>query len=709
MLELIESDTTILEDDIFIIGYPQKRITKKELLELKEMHFEHFLLSVWYYIIVNRNKIGSSEATDTFNLWYTQEGDEKHTKYIFSSSIGSKKREITIVTSKDKNHNSNFTISDISNCISCMRKGKSYIIDLSNYKNCMLKKYSNIHTLILDRPVPFYDIFECNYISKNYYTKDEKIFFSNDGLIENANINSVFEQSKYIILSGAGGIGKSMMLRHLFFDALNNIKEYNVFPILLNLRDFNSNYSSIETFAKESVKDYFSEEELSILFSSSSRENNVYLLDGYDEVSAYNQKHLNKIFSNDFLYLFKSRCIIASRPINDYTLNKTFSTYHLVPLKKEQAINLINKLDFRSDQPQIKERFLNKLQTTLYSSHKDFAENPLLLTIMLLTFESYAEVPDKMHNFYSAAFHTLLRHHDANKGSFLRSLKTDLTVDQFEELMEQFCTLSYRDDKYSLTHDEISRYLYKINQKQNTNIETTDLIYDLTTNTSLMYYDDGHYNFIHRSFQEYFCALFFSKRKDKVFNQIKIFFESSKNKSNDKTFGMLFDMIPNRVEEYIFMPLLKDLFEECDKADNPYYKYIEVAYSNFYLRYGSDTYNVIKNYNSFLFKFILNHYNLDMEIEPNVCKIYNDILYKNLLSLKKITVEEADLSKRDSSKFLPLKTNDILNESQYKEILDYFSQETFSLFSEFKNIRNFYELLKQKYNDSLSEDWFDII
>ena len=96
-----------------------------------------------------------------------------------------------------------------------------------------------------------------------------------------------------------------------------------------------------------------------------------------------------------------------------------------------QALNLIDKLDFRSDEPSIKANFRKEVATHLYRTHHAFIENPLLLTIMLMTFEQFAEVPQKMHIFYREAYIALSQKHDASKGAYKRTLSTNLTADRF--------------------------------------------------------------------------------------------------------------------------------------------------------------------------------------------------------------------------------------------------------------------------------------
>lgn len=78
---------------------------------------------------------------------------------------------------------------------------------------------------------------------------------------------------------------------------------------------------------------------------------------------------------------------------------------------------------------------------------------------------------------------------------------------------------------------------------------------DLCDNLCLMYFESGKYHFTHRSFQEYFCALFFSKQKDRTLEGIGDFFDNLRSRNyGDKTFSMLYDMIPGKIDEYVFIP-----------------------------------------------------------------------------------------------------------------------------------------------------------
>ena len=93
-----------------------------------------------------------------------------------------------------------------------------------------------------------------------------------------------------------------------------------------------------------------------------------------------------------------------------------------------------------------------------------------------------------------------------------------------------------------------------------------------------MYFEGNSYHFTHRSFQEYFCALFFSKQKDKFIARLGEFFEKHQRRMfGDRTFYMLYDMVTQKVEEYMLLPFLTSLFDNCNKADG-YWTFLEAMY-----------------------------------------------------------------------------------------------------------------------------------
>lgn len=307
--------------------------------------------------------------------------------------------------------------------------------------------------------------------------------------------------------------------------------------------------------------------------------------------------------------------VISSRPFGLFLSYSRFTVLTLSPFNREQALELIDKLDFRPDEPTIKANFRKELENKLYYTHREFIENPLLLTIMLMTFEQFAEVPSKMHIFYHEAYVALSQKHDASKGAYKRTLSTGLTADRFSDHFTEFCARTYRDEKFELTDIEFEKYYSLLNERRKDDClaDASDFIYDLSANMCLMYYESQRYHFTHRSFQEYFCALYFSKQKDKNLHAIGDFFENKRGrKYGDITFDMLYNMIPEKVEEYIFTPFPDNLLQQCDVADG-YWTFLEIMYPTIFTNLVKletrTTMNQIHLYTTLLF---INRKSLDL-------------------------------------------------------------------------------------------------
>lgn len=456
--------------------------------------------------------------------------------------------------------------------------------DYSAYLKRIEGAFSSIRTLLYyDNPKPFYDFYVCNNIEmRPFYSMNIRMDWARKYMFEgiaNATVPTLGDLSNYLVITGTGGLGKSMMMRNLLLTSVSSFPEVGLIPVFVPLKDYNT--EGIDLF--EYIYNKFTDGKKNTRITKEQFEDTlkhnriILLLDGYDEIKsncvAAFEKSLRAFirkYPNDYY-------IVSSRPFQPHDIFERFVMLDLVPFSLDQSKALIEKLEFRPDEPGIKQKFLQQLEESLYETHKEFASNPLLLTIMLMTFEQFAEVPSKMHVFYREAYATLSQKHDASKGAYKRALKTGLSADHFADYFSEFCARTYTDEKYEMTHKEIVGYFDKLNiRKKDGYPEFTadDFIYDLQNNLCLLYHESGKYHFTHRSFQEYFCALYFSHQKDKALERIGESFEHRKYSSlSDKTFSMLYDMIPEKVEEYIFLPFLQKMFAKCTD-ENGYWVYL---------------------------------------------------------------------------------------------------------------------------------------
>jgi len=287
----------------------------------------------------------------------------------------------------------------------------------------------------------------------------------------------------------------------------------------------------------------------------------IILLDGFDEV---NRERADKVTNE-----IKSVCnkykdnkyIVSSRPTGSFIGWNDFAEMTTLELTKAQALSLISKIEFDDG---IKRNFIRELDERLYDKYISFASNPLLLTIMLLTFDTHASIPDKLNDFYEQAFSTLFNMHDATKDAYVRDIRTGLGAEDFKFVFSHFCFKSFFRGEYEFTEAKLHQYIQKAKEKTNRNkFRVEDFQDDLIYSVCMLVREGLNYRFSHRSFQEYFAAWYTCKLTDYEQEQLlNGVLKESCPFDMDSYFTMLFNMQGEKTNRIIFNPGLKQLRTE---------------------------------------------------------------------------------------------------------------------------------------------------
>ena len=433
-------------------------------------------------------------------------------------------------------------------------------IPFQAYLTNSYEKYSKIKTIIYGiEPKKLYDFFEIPFLKKG------------SDIIKPTTTKILTDLSKFLIIEGSGGIGKSTLMKHLFLSELK-LKDY--IPIFIELKDFNEEgHLDLEKLLLKKLNQFhntFQEEYLDYALQSGCF---LFLLDGYDELYSENQNEFFKKL-NDFCDKYpENHYILSSRPYSEseFIEFQRFTVLKAVPFNKEQAISLITKIKYPDEE--LKNKFIRDLESGLYDRHESFASNPLLLNIMLSTYNDYAEIPQKLHLFYYQAFDTMLSKHDATK-SYRRKMLSDLSSDTFKECFAIFCFLTYQKAKTEFTFPEIDEIFKKFPPRIKNVLNIGDFIDDLGNALCVLYREGNRYKFTHRSFQEYFVAYFLNIQTDsKMRDYSFLLIESGKfSTSADSVFPMLEDMSTQRFNNNILIPLLNK-FEESKSGEKDLFEY----------------------------------------------------------------------------------------------------------------------------------------
>lgn len=489
-------------------------------------------------------------------------------------------------------------------------KGKDERDAFEKFVEKAVEYYSAKKTLLYaEKPRPFYSLYVCNDLR---YHK-QRIIGAKDPkpetTISNASVESIENESRYIIIQGTGGIGKSMFLTHLFLSSAEDYDHTGRLTILISLKDYKESTLGIVDLAWKAIKEFDSSVAQKYVIEMFEKRKVILLLDGLDEI----QSALRDSFNKDLEAFIKSYAgntvFITSRPVYSFVSYTKFSLFDIEPLSKAQALSLVEKLEFWDEKG--KNDFITALDNNLYFSHRQFASNPLLLTIMLMTFSTFGEVPAKMHVFYSKAYETMARLHDATKGSYQRPLHTGLTPEDFAKYFAQFCARTYTEEMLEFTEMSFASYMDKVITRISggtANIKAKDFLLDLTDNLCIMYCEGGKYYFIHRSFQEYFAAVYFASDFEGKLTGVGKYFDGQQHRSyTDRTFDMLYDMIPEKVERFIFLPYLKELLTKCAESspEDEYWAFLEEEYPYLYHEQGDVGDSNYNEPQSFIYKFLV--------------------------------------------------------------------------------------------------------
>jgi len=504
---------------------------------------------------------------------------------------------------------------------------------VESYLKKLTEKYNCIPTILFKEPLtPFRDYYVPNDVKWSEAVPGKKNqFFSRDTRTEK--LSDLLSISRHLVLSGTGGQGKSMMMRHILLSSIAEYCDGGSIPFFVPIKDYASSFSSMLEYVFAAATNFWPELTVEGLDFLLSKGKALLLFDGLDEIHSSVLADFTKKMNAFQDRYSQNYFIISSRPYSNFQSFNRSTVLNLKPFTLDQALDLVDRYNYRADAPNLQAKFRFQLKNELYNTHTSFCANPLLLSIMMLTFEMDAEVPLEKYLFYQEAYTVLSRRHDAMKDGYSRKLETGWNANQFADYFAFFCATSYKAGLVSFSYPQMEQYFRKLVRKYGIeDVSLDNFIYDLINNLCLMYQDGPKYGFIHRSFQEYFCAKYFNAQLDELLvHVIPMFDRDDKTKKVDSAIEMLFEMKPKAVEKYLILPYLNGLIDDCEKNEG-IWTFLEKLYDNYEMAVGeawADDDNCKPHSN--LYSFILEHYKVSLltpsaEMFPNIDFYTHDTL-----------------------------------------------------------------------------------
>ena len=435
---------------------------------------------------------------------------------------------------------------------------------------------SRIKTLLYRHtPRYLYDFYECIGL------------LCHNRVVDPSDVNNLLDAGHRLLVTGTGGSGKSMMMRHLF---LNTVERTDLVPLLVELRGLNNReYRGIQEYLRHALAQQRLRFEREEYFTYSLEAGcYVFLLDGYDEVRGDLAARVGEDIQDLSCRFPDNWYILSSRPLPEFVGWKNFRELRALSMTRAQALRLIRKLDY---DPPVRDRFCRELEAGLYEKQKTFASNPLLLTIMLMTFGNCATIPDTLNEFYEQAFHTLFREHDATKGTYRRDIFSKLGYDDFKAVFACFCFKSFFESQFQFTAPQALDYIAAARDRVRLRqpLDSEAYLRDLTESVCMLVREGLQYRFAHRSFQEYFAAVYTNQLSDRQQRELLLAWTENRGyRRSTRYLDMLCELAPARFEQNYLIHVLREMRERAAALGGPY-SGVRLIFSALELRLEDET------------------------------------------------------------------------------------------------------------------------
>lgn len=442
----------------------------------------------------------------------------------------------------------------------------------NSYVVCVAQRYSKAKSFFIrNEPTNLYDFYVPIGLS------------SSNNRIEVPSINAVASVNPFVVVTGGGGSGKSMLMRHLFLDTLETKERV---PVFLELRELNQTQIPLLEFLEETLRSNKFGLDHEYILKALKAGHFVIFLDGFDEVALSIRKDLTKEIQQLAKSYDQNLIVVSSRPDNEFTGWSSFTTLVVNPLNVGQACELVEKLPFDDE---LKSKFLLDLKNELFEKHESFLSNPLLLSIMLLTYGQSADIPNKLSIFYNQAYEALFQRHDALKGAFQRERLSKLDIQDYGRVFSAFCIQTYDKRAFQFSKSDALDYLERAKKIINLEFNTGDFLSDALQAVCLLIEEGLLVVFAHRSFQEYFVARFICHLKPEM--QDRMMDKYARTFLHDEVMTLIYEMNPELVERAFIIPCLERLAKfiglRTRVGITHYLRYLKSQYPRFELPEGT--------------------------------------------------------------------------------------------------------------------------
>lgn len=323
--------------------------TASHVVEAKEVDLCYFLAGIFLYtVLTNENTKGKP---------YIQELRNKDLFQRFSA--------YDVTFCKTATASENYAISEASSGVS-----DGEILDgITSYLERLSDKCNRIPSILFkDALTPFRDFYVPNDVVCHEPIPGNRNSY-NDRIIKGADVASILGVSHYLVLSGTGGLGKSMMMRSFALSSIERYNDIGLIPFFIPLRDYEISYPSMVEYIFATVVNLWPELSTDRLEAILKTGKALLLFDGLDEIHTSNLRDFTTKMNAFQDRYSQNAFVISSRPYSNFQSFTRSTVLNLLSFSKAQALELVERYNYRADAPRLQAKFRSQLDSELYYTH----------------------------------------------------------------------------------------------------------------------------------------------------------------------------------------------------------------------------------------------------------------------------------------------------------------------------------------------------